>query len=267
MTNSNEYSFKSQKSISRLELAWYIVLRSVAIGLISGGVLGVLFCLLFFVFTGMLGAGLGLGLGLVNGLLVSVITCLFFYPLRHIRLYHVTVKVISASVAGVGVAIFGPWYFSSTPMFSRPMTPSSAVWLGFGSVLASVIAGLAGWLAGQNISQWYEQKTKGDGREPIVSKTLHSTITPNKADQHLEAILSSRNWVWICVGLLSFLCSFAGNRLLQLLVCGTQDVVSCLPSPRLYTSIIAGYKVVLPVIVAIILIVKLLQSRYKKHDS
>ncbi len=262
MNNSNEYGFKSQKSISRLQLAWYIVLRSVAIGLISGGVLGVLFCLLFFVFTGMLGAGLGLGLGLVNGLLVSVITCLFFYPLKHIRLYHVTVKAISASVAGVGVGIFGPWYFSSTPM-----TPSSAVWIGFGSVLASVIAGLAGWLAGQNISQWYEQKTKGDGQEAIVSKTLHTTITPNKADQHLEAILSSRNWGWICVGLLSFLCSFAGNRLLQLLVCGTQDVVYCLPSPRLYTSVIAGSKVVLPVIFAIILIVKFLESRYKKHNS
>jgi hypothetical protein len=116
MNNSNEYGFKSQKSISRLQLSWYIVLRSVAIGLISGGVLGVLFCLWFFVFTGMLGAGLGLGLGLVNGLLVSVITCLFFYPLKHIRLYHVAVKVISASVAGVGVGIFGPWYFSSTPM-------------------------------------------------------------------------------------------------------------------------------------------------------
>ncbi|MEH2296146.1 hypothetical protein [Nostoc sp.] len=203
MTNSNEYGFKSQKSISRLELAWYIVLRSVAIGLISGGVLGALFGLLFFVLTGIVGAGLGLGLGLVNGLLLSVITCLFFYPLKYIRLYHVTVKVISASVAGVGVAIFGPWYFSSTSM-----TPSSAVLIGFGSVIASVIAGLAGWLAGQNISQWYEQKTKGDRREATVRKTLHSTITPNKADQHLEAILLSKNWGWICVGLLSFLYSF-----------------------------------------------------------
>jgi lipid-A-disaccharide synthase-like uncharacterized protein len=263
MNNSNEYIFKSQKPISILELTSQIILRSMAIGLISGGIMGALFgFVIFFIWTGMVGAGLGLGLGLVNGILLSLITCLFFYPLKYVRLYHVIVKVISASIAGVGVASFGPWYFSSTYM-----TPSSAVLIGFGSVLASVIAGLAGGLTGQNISQWYEQETKRDRRETTISETRHSIMTPNKAEQNLEVNLWSKNLGWVYIGLLSFLCSLGGNQLLQFLVCGNQDVRSCLPSPRLYTSVIAAFKTIIPIIFVLILIVNLLKMRSKRHNS
>jgi amino acid transporter len=147
------------------------------------------------------------------------------------------------------------------------MTPSFAVLIGFCSVLASVIAGLAGGLAGQNISQWYEQETKGDRREATISETLHSIITPNKAEQNLEVNLWLKNLGWVYVGLLSFFCSLAGNQLLQFLVCGNQDVRSCLPSPRLYTSVIAGFKIVLPIIFVLILIVNLLKMRSKRRNS
>jgi hypothetical protein len=266
MNNSNEYSFKSQKPISRLELTNQIILRSMAIGLISGGILGALFgfvgFVVFFVWTVTVGAGLGLGLGLVNGILLSLITCLFFYPLKYVRLYHVIVKVISASIAGVGVASFGPWYFSS-----QHMTPYSAVLIGFSSVIASVIAGFAGWLTGKNISQWYDQKNQRKRRKSTLKATLHDTTTLNTAEQHLEDSLWSRNLGWIYLGLLSFLCSFPGRMLLQFIVCGNQDVRSCLPSPRLYTSVIAGFKVVIPAILVIILIFNLVKILYKKHNS
>lgn len=264
MTNDNEYRLKGQQSLSRRKLAWYIVWRSVAIGLLSGSVLGVLFGFGFifaFIWTGIVGAGLGLGLGLVNGLLLSLITCLFFYPLKHVRLYYIIAKVISAAVAGIGVAGFGPWYFSSTVM-----TPSSAVLIGFGSVLASAIAALAGWLAGENISQWYERKTKAYRREATITNTQHSTINPNQADQNLEAALVFSNWAWVSLGILSLLSLFAGTRLLQFLVCGTQNIVSCLPSSRLYTSVIAGFKVVLPVLVVVILLVEVLRSLYNNYN-
>ncbi|HIK08172.1 MAG TPA: hypothetical protein IGS40_26390 [Trichormus sp. M33_DOE_039] len=262
MNNSNEYSFKSQKPISRLELTIQIILRSMAIGLISGGILGALFGFVFFVWTGTVGAVLGLGLGLVNGILLSLITCLFFYPLKSLRLYHVIVKVISASIAGVGVASFGPWYFSS-----NYMTPSSGVLIGFSSVIASVVAGFAGWLAGKNIFQWYEQKNQRERRKSTLKATLHDTTTLNTAEQHLEDSLWSRNLGWIYLGLISFLCSFRGQMLLQFIVCGNQDVRSCLPSPRLYTSVIAGFKVVIPTILVIILILNLVKILYKKHKN
>jgi hypothetical protein len=268
MINSNQYGLKRQKSISRLKVTQYIVSRSMTIGLRSGGVLGALFgasnvfpMLVFSIWTATVGTGLGLGLGLVNGVLLSLITCLFFYPLKYPWLYNLIVKAISISVAGVGVATFGPWYFSS-----KYMTPSSAVLIGFSSVIASVIAGFAGWLAGKNISQWY-QKNQRKRRKSTLKATLHDTTTLNTAEQYLEDSLWSRNLGWIYLGLLSFLCSFPGRMLLQFIVCGNEDVRSCLPSPRLYTSVIAGFKVVIPAILVIILIFNLVKIQYKKHNS
>ena len=263
MAINDASSLKSRNSIARLELARKIVWRSVAIGLISGSALGAIFGCAFIpvaVWTGAIGAGLGLGLGLVNGLLLSVITYLCFYPLKDVRRYRAIVKITSASIAAGGAAAFGPWYFATTGM-----TPITAARLGFSSVLASVIAGWAGWLAGQNMTQWYEQ-TSGGKRAPTVRSTLartsSSNTTPlNKIGQPLQATLSG-NLGWVSVALFALLCSFVGQQLLQRLVCGNQAVISCLPSPRLYTSVIEGFKVTLPAIFAVILIVVVLRSCY-----
>lgn len=261
MVNNNEPSLKIRKSLSRLKLVGYIVLRSGTIGLISGSVLGGLFGLTLFAFiwTGPVGAGLGLGLGLVNGLLLSVTTCLFFYPLKYVRLYHVVVKFISASIAAGGAAAFAPWYFSSTLM-----TPSSAVLIGFNSVLASIVAGWAGGLAGQNIAQWYEQKSAVDTQE-LAKRISHSTITFNKLGRYLAATSLAEKLGWINVALFSLLCPVPGNGLLKFLVCGNLDVISCLPSPRLYTSVIEGFKVAIPIVFSIMLIFLVLQSRCRRR--
>jgi hypothetical protein len=258
---NNEPSLKSRRLLSRPKLVGYFVLRSGTIGLISGSVLGGLFGLTLFAFiwTVPIGAGLGLGLGLVNGLLLGVITCLFFYPLKFVRLSHVVVKFISASIAAGGGAAFAPWYFSSTSM-----TPSSAVLIGFSSVLTSIVAGWAGGLAGQNIAQWYEQQSAVDTQE-LAMRNSHSTITSNKLGQHLVAISSAEKLRWISVALFSLLCPLPGNGLLKSLVCGNLDVISCLPSPRLYTSVIEGFKVAIPIVLSIMLIVLVLKNRGKRH--
>jgi hypothetical protein len=264
MTTPNDSSLPSPRSLSRLDLATYLVLRSGAIGLISGSVLGVLFGFSFlaFIWTGIVGAGLGLGLGLVNGLLLSVITCLFFYPLRQVRRYRVIVKVSSAAIAGGGAAVFGPLYFSSTPM-----TPSSAVLIGFSSILASLIAAWAGGLTGQNIAQWYEQKSGVAHTEPAAMRTSPSPNPSTQVDRYLKALLLSEKSGWISVAFFSLICLFPGNWLLRFLVCGSwnADPFECLPSPRLYTSVIAGFKVTFPIVLLIMLVVMILQNRYKRR--
>lgn len=264
------FSSRSQEYSLRLKWAGDIVLRSGAIGLLSGGVLGALFGSGQFAFfgwqtilacalwTGAIGAGLGLSLGLVNGLLLGLLSCLFFYPLQYVRLYRMMAKIMSVLVAAGGTISFGPWYFSS-----KAMTPSSAVLIGFSSVLASVISGWAGWLAGQNTTEWYEQQYARQKGEPTAPKTPSSTTTTNPSikTQSLKTTLRSMGLGWVYVSLFSLLCSFVGRRLLQHLICGTQDVISCLPSPRLYTSVAAGLKVTLPLVLVGILIGLLLQSR------
>ena len=96
---------------------------------------------------------------------------------------------------------------------------------------------------------------------------MHSVDTSSKLDQPLKAILPSERLGWISVALFSFLCPIPGNLLLKFLVCRdlNMDVYYCLPSPSLYTSVIEGFKVALPVVLLIGLIIVLLQSRYKRH--
>ncbi|MBD0268731.1 MAG: hypothetical protein ICV77_10610 [Cyanobacteria bacterium Co-bin8] len=290
--SSQEYSF-------RLKWAAAIVLRNGAIGLMSGSVLGALFGCFYFTgifwagtpgfltgifweginaasfvrlisaglglvglaaFAGTVGAGLGLGLGLVSGLLLSLLSCLFFYPLRYVQLYHAVVKLVGTLVAAVGALSFWPWYFSS-----KGMTPITAVTIGFVSVLVSTVAGWAGWLASQNISQWYEQQYTGLKGSNTPGKTLHSVTPSRTASQKLKAIFSSMGSEWIYVALFSLICSFGGKWLLNYVICGNQDAFSCLPSPRLYTSVAAGLKVALPTVLVAALIAALLQSRVVKR--
>ena len=250
-----------QRPTSKRQVAQHIILRSTVIGLMSGTMLGVLFGFppLLFIWTGTAGAVLGLGLGLVNGLLLSAITCLFFYPLRSVGLYRLIAKVIGALIAGGGAAVFGPWYFSS-----QAMTPNSAVLIGFGSVIASIIAGWAGGLAGQNLTQWYEQNNAAVPYELTAIPISFGTNPLQKLDQYLGAILLSHKMGWISVAIFSLFSGFLRNRVLRFLVCGelATDVYSCLPSPRLYTSTIEGLKVAFPITFLIVLIVVLLQRRY-----
>ena len=245
--------------MTRVVVARWIVLRIALIGLISGSGLGILFGLRFgllVLWTGIVGAGLGLGLGFVNGLLLSAMTCLFFYPIKQARLYRAIAELMSAVIAGAGVAAFGPWYFSSTSM-----TPSSAVFIGFGSVLASAIAGWAGALAGQNIAHWYERANI----KPSIAEKVLSTRAMGQASWHPKAILFSQRAGWMGVALLAVLSSVVGHPLLQFLVCGAQDIFTCLPSPRLYTSVIAGFKVTIPIIFAAMIMVAVLKRWYERH--
>ncbi|MBD1875282.1 hypothetical protein H6F75_17510 [Nodosilinea sp. FACHB-131] len=258
---------KGQRSISKRQLAWHITLRSTVIGLMSGAILGALFGFfplpLLLILTGIVGAGLGLGLGLINGLLLSAIACLFLYPLRSVWLYHLIAKVMGALIAGGGAAVFGPWYFSS-----QGMTPSSAVTIGFGSVIASIIAGWAGGLAGQNLAQWYEQKSVAAQHESITRQTSSGANSLQKLKRYLGNILLSQKAGWISVAIFSLFSFFLRNRVLRFLVCGdlVTDVYACLPSPRLYTSVIEGLKVALPITFLIALMVVLLQRLYIRHS-
>ncbi|MBD2108995.1 hypothetical protein [Nodosilinea sp. FACHB-13] len=257
---------KGQRPTSRRQLAKYIILRSTVIGLMSGAILGSLFGFfplpLLLILTGIVGAGLGLGLGLINGLLLSATTCLFFYPLRSVGLYHLIAKVIGALIAGGGAAVFGPWYFSS-----QAMTPNSAVTIGFGSVIASIIAGWAGGLAGQNIAQWYEQKSLAAQHKSVIRQTSSGANSLQKLKRYLGDILSSQKAGWISIAIFSLFSFFLRNRVLRFLVCGdlVTDAYACLPSPRLYTSVIEGFKFALPITFLITLIVVLLQRLYTKR--
>ncbi|MBD1874251.1 hypothetical protein H6F75_12215 [Nodosilinea sp. FACHB-131] len=240
------------------------IFRSAGIGLLSGSVLGGLFGVTYlaFIWTGLLGVGLGISLGLVNGLLVSAITCFIFCPLHHRRRYRLTITVMSAFITWAGVIAAGPWYFSATAL-----TPSSAVLIGFSSVLASIVAGWAGGLLGQNLADWYNHRLIVEQPIWAAEPATSDTTLLNKPKRDLDNIFLGQQAGWVKVALFAMLCPRLGNSLLEFLVCGdlNTDVVSCLPSPRIYTSVLAGLRVTLPIFLLTGLAIALFQNQRRNR--
>ncbi|MGG6295524.1 hypothetical protein ACQ4M4_14115 [Leptolyngbya sp. AN02str] len=228
-------------------LAIALILRSDLTGLMAGDLLGVVLGTTFFfvaLWTGWVGAVLGVSLGIANGFLLSGLTAWFYSPLRRVRQYRALAMVLGAGLASSGAAIFGPWYFATTAM-----TPTYAVLIGFHSVLASVIAGCAGALIGKNLAHCYEQADSQQSRSGTSAR-----ISVHPFHPHSASIWATQKYEWMGLTLLTLLCSFWGYGLLQFAVCGYRDVYVCLPSPRLFTSVVAGFRVVLPIAVALVVI-------------
>lgn len=266
--------------MKRLRIVGLITLRSTAIGLASsvmGAFSGLGDAILMLIYRssaidsiysvggwGMLGAAFGLVLGIGGGLLLGIVTSLFFYPLERVRLYRVIAPAVGTVIAGSGAATWGPWHFSSTSM-----TPTSAVVIGLGSVLASLVAGWTGVLAAQNIVRWYEQwerkQVSADGY--LISAGVEAAPSPDPPEASYSGTAASFRISpsWIGIALLACVGSIKGYLPLRWLVCGTTDVITCLPSPRLYTSVIAGFKVTLPILLVSLLASVLLKKLSKRY--
>jgi hypothetical protein len=258
--------------MSKPDLIRLIALHSTVTGFLSGGALGVLFTmgqklpyilpymsasgydlddLLIHTFKALLSEGLlflnllfgavfGGILGLVGGLLLGAVTSRFFYPLVRVRLYRVIATTIAVVIAGGGAAIFGPLSFSSIPM-----TPISAVTIGFSSVLISLIAGWTAALAAQDIAQWYKQISADSS---LKTSEFATAISPG----------------FIGVALLAVF----GDVAIKWLTCGSYRsgiVINCVPSPRLYTSVAAGFSATLPILLVSVLTYALLKRLFKRR--
>ena len=256
--------------MDKSELRRSIASRSAAMGFVSGGIMGVFYTmgqklpyilpyiltpgydlsvLLRDTFKTLLSQGLLSGtllfsamfggiLGLVGGVLLGAVTIKSFYPLVRIRRYRAIATAIAVAIAGGGAALFGPMVFSSIPM-----TPISAVTIGFSSVLISLVAGWAGALAAQDIVRWYEQVS---ANSPLRTSKLT-----------IAAILG-----WIGVALLAVF----GDVAIKYLACGgyrSGVVINCVPSPRLYTSMTAGFRATLPILFVSVLTYALLKKLFK----
>ncbi len=257
--------------MNRPDLIRLIALRSAVTGLLSGGTMSVLFTIgqqlpyilasgsididlsdrLVNTFKALPSAGLLFGsllfgamfggiLGLVGGLLLGAVTSKFFYPLVRIKWYRAIATTIAVVIAGGGAAIFGPLSFSSIPM-----TPISAVTIGFSSVVISLVAGWAAALAAQDVALWYEQASADSS---LNTSGFSTAISPG----------------FIGVALLAVF----GDVAIKWLACGSYRsgiVISCVPSPRLYTSVAAGFSATLPILLVSVLTYALLKRLFKRQ--
>ncbi len=123
---------------------------------LAGGI-GMLIGTFFLNLVGAVLAGLftipaSIFLGCSGGLLLSLITRLFFYPLQKVSTYRTTMRaVLMLYVISVGWLIFMAVYL----LFARNHTIHSpqVVWVALGGAL---VAGLASLPASQWASKWYE---------------------------------------------------------------------------------------------------------------
>ncbi|PAX52572.1 serine/threonine protein kinase [Brunnivagina elsteri] len=106
---------------------------------------------------GMIGAMIGFPLGLGNGVLIGLITKLFFYPLKNATL-HKRVLSMTSTILGTAVAIT---YFTSLGLGGIGMGSSTDLknFL-FIAIAPSIITGLSMGAVSKSFAQWYEKESR-----------------------------------------------------------------------------------------------------------
>ncbi|AFZ02771.1 serine/threonine protein kinase [Calothrix sp. PCC 6303] len=126
-----------------------------AVVMMSAGLYGsVVIPLAGTVIGGMFGAMLGFPLGLGNGILVGLITRLFFYPLKNARRHRLLVSMTS-TIIGTAVGII---YFAQFSGVLLGGTNSTLQSLLFYAIAPSIITGLSMGAVSKSFAQWYERE-------------------------------------------------------------------------------------------------------------
>lgn len=123
---------------------------------ISGGIAAMLFiALIGAIAGGIFGAPTGLGVGWLDGLLVGILTRMFFLPLRNTRVYRWTIAIISA----IFTAITAWACFIGILILYEPTRASVSVPLILIVAVPAPIAGIAAGFISRLITRWYERES------------------------------------------------------------------------------------------------------------
>jgi eukaryotic-like serine/threonine-protein kinase len=104
---------------------------------------------------GMFGAMVGFPLGFGNGILIGLITRLFFYPLKNTSVHQRTLNLLSTFIGTiVGIVFFAQ--LLGTMIFGN----QSLQYLLFYAIAPSIITGLSMGAVSKSFAQWYERKSR-----------------------------------------------------------------------------------------------------------
>jgi eukaryotic-like serine/threonine-protein kinase len=105
------------------------------------------------IYGGMFGAMVGFPLGLGNGILIGLITRLFFYPLKNTSLHQRSLNLISTFI-GTAVALVFFGKFLGTAIFGSKNLQEIL----FYTIAPSIITGLSMGAVSKSFAQWYERE-------------------------------------------------------------------------------------------------------------
>lgn len=168
--NKNSQPLRQVKRVNTLKLFWNAIWRSMATGSLSVGACAAIYGTFYFPILATIGGGivgmyLGLLLGLQNGIIISIVTRLCFFPLTNLKLHRQFLTAIGMVIC-TGTSI---WFFNSLNpgylIFKEAVdsdyanyTPAFAESLFF--VLApSLIAGLSMGISSKHFARWYQKES------------------------------------------------------------------------------------------------------------
>jgi len=136
------------KPVDTLELFWHIMWRSGCIGsgvtILAASLYGTaMFPGIGTVFGGVIGGSIGIPISLANGLLVGIITRIFFYPLGSASQHRRTSVVLSILISTI-LAVIG---FGNMNM------------IGVMGFIPAIISGLSMGVATKSFARWYENQS------------------------------------------------------------------------------------------------------------
>jgi eukaryotic-like serine/threonine-protein kinase len=159
----NNYSSKitSKRAVSTESLLFNSIWRSTAIGSLAVTAYAAIYGTFMFpgvgtLFGAILGGLLGAMLGFGNGILVGILTRLFFFPLTNSKLHRRVVTIASIIICtAVSIPYFHDFYASP---YSSPSLNfrDSILWI----IAPAVISGLSMGVSSKLIARWYERESK-----------------------------------------------------------------------------------------------------------
>jgi eukaryotic-like serine/threonine-protein kinase len=164
LTQSDRVVVTKYKSIKALELFRHAIVQNICIGAGIGAGNGAIYGtaalpLLGTLYGALYGLIVGLPAGFLNGLLVAIVTWIFFFPLDDPKLHRRTVIFISTLLGTVGgIVTF------SVLMATQNLGSDGFLHLIF-VLIPSAIAGLSMGASSKQIARWYEQQSKQEEEE------------------------------------------------------------------------------------------------------
>lgn len=149
------------KPVSTINLLWYSLWRSTLIGMLAVAVYAAIYATFIIPILGTMwglyiGCWLGLSIGFINGILVTILTRLFFFRLTNPKLHRQVVSIASTAICTAASIVIFPTLLGEMLNYLIENPSLGLIFI----VAPSAIAGMTMGVISKSIARWYQRESQ-----------------------------------------------------------------------------------------------------------